>query len=145
MRVHEFEIITTDDLTDSTLIPTQRQNAGIAPAARQFSLLSLWFWIWDMLLANLWVKTSSLTVVSGTSPILTMNDGYVLTHLRIKSPSVATVKIGTTVGGSQIIEDEVLPADEYYSIARNYAANGTETLHLTGFPTGTTVKAYFMS
>ena len=143
MRVHEFPIIGYPELSDSTLLPTQRQDSSIAPAAKQFSLLSLALWVQDFILANLSFRTQSLTVVFGTSPVLSMNDGDVLTHLRVKSPSVATVKIGTTVGGSQIIEDEVLPANQFYSIARNYAANGSESLYLTGFPTGTLVKAYY--
>lgn len=81
---------------------------------------------------------------AGSSQTVALVDGETLTYMVAKAPSPATINVGSSAGGSQIVDSETLPANKHYTINVNYSSNGSETLYLSGFPTGTAIKIYIL-
>jgi hypothetical protein len=119
-QVHTFSLIT--QLYEDTRLPLQFLGGGNTPAARQVELSTLLAWI-----------ESNITVPSAFAVKL-------ISKIVIIGSASGTVSVGTSSGGTQILEAESYDTDGAVFAVDKYFHN-SGTLYFSGFGAHTlTVK-----
>lgn len=111
----------------------------------------------DVLVVN-YAKIEGITIVSGATPqtvfmsgdgTFILPDGYLIDKILIKPTNADTVKIGTTLGGDEIMFDKVMVPGVYSTNGVNgvdvYADGAPVTIYFTGFTALAQIKVYLLS
>ena len=136
IKPKDFSIAGAGQIFDDTMFHVQEIGGGNADDDVKFPAT----WIRDYVLASLGLRIAEITVPGLSSVTHAMLEGETTVIFRFLTPSNATVRVGTSVNGTEVLEDEDCLANTYISIARNFVAVADLTLHFTGFPAGSTIK-----
>jgi hypothetical protein len=136
-QVHTFSLIT--QLYEDTRLPLQFLGGGNTPAARQVELSTLLAWIEsNITVASAFTVTTS-SITSGSNTIA-VGAGKLISKIVIIGSASGTVSVGTSSGGTQILEAESYDTDgAVFAVDRYFHSSGT--LYFSGFGAHTlTVK-----
>lgn len=128
-QVHTFSIIS--ELFTDTRLPLQYQGGGNPPAASQVTLATLLAWLQDNLDFPTGDAVAAQQIDDGDS--LAIAAGTLIEVIVFEFASGArTVKVGTSAGGDQILEETVIAANSELSHTVNrYFTNSGTSLHFT--------------
>lgn len=90
-------------------------------------------------------KAVDLTVLApNTTASINIPAGSILQKLRVKSTSAVTFKLGTTVGGGEILDSESLGANQVGIYNVDFDSENLTTLHLSSLAGTTNIKFYIL-
>jgi hypothetical protein len=111
----------------------------------------------DVLVVN-YAKIEGITIIGGATPqtmfmsgdgTFILPDGYMIDKILIKPTIADTVRIGTTLGGDEIMMDKVMVPNVYSTNGVNgvdvYADGASVTIYFTGFTASAQIKIYLLS
>jgi hypothetical protein len=111
----------------------------------------------DVLVVN-YAKIEGVSIIGGATPqtifmsadgTYILPDGYLIDKIYIKPTAADTVRIGTTVGGDEIMFDKVMVPNVYSTNGINnvdvYADGAPVTIYFTGFTASAQIKIYLLS
>lgn len=123
-QVHTFSI--TTDLFSDTRLPLQYRGGGNPPGARQVEMSTLL----EFIAAQLGVGTEVQTVEDEDT--IEVSGGNLITCLAVEAASGSrTIKVGTTAGGDELIEETTIPTDTDYTFTLNRYTSTTLTMYFT--------------
>lgn len=89
-----------------------------------------------------WDFVTEFTTTGNTSTAISLASGLILEKVLVVAPSSATYSIGTSAGGTNVLDSEAVSANVGRVSVINFFANGTTLLHFTGLPAGTLLKLF---
>ena len=136
-KVHTFPLVS--DLYSDTRLPLQYLGGGESPAASQVALSTLL----TFLEANLAFPSGPVTIssatITGASNSMAIPAGRILSKVVVVSAGHDDFQLGTTDGGSELVEDgQSSTAGEVYVLERYFVSSGT--IYFTGMSGNLTVK-----
>ncbi len=136
-KVHTFPLIT--EIFADTRIPLQYLGGGNGNAPRQFELSVFLAWIeGNITIPDGPVSISSATI-NGGSNSMAIPAGRILSKVVVVSSGHDEFALGTTNGGSELLEDgQSSSSGEVYVLERYFGSSGT--IYFTGMAGNLNVK-----
>lgn len=124
-QVHTFTLLT--ELFSDTRLPLQYPGGGNPPATRQVEMTLLLEYIAEQLLLG----TPAVLVETGNTIVVT--GGTLIQCIAVEADPVGdrTIKIGTSAGADDILEETTIPDDVDFSYTLNRYTSTTLTMHFT--------------
>jgi hypothetical protein len=101
----------------------------------------------DLLSTGTTTTNLPVTISLSTDGTYTLPDGYFIWKIRIKPTSADTVRIGTTLGGDDVMFDKLMTANVYGNngVTTDVDADGADQLiYFTGFTTAAEIDLYLL-
>lgn len=136
-QVHTFALEST--LYSDTRLPLQFLGGSRSPAPRQVELSTLLAWI-EANMANTSPMTVSTSTINGAATSIAVASGKLVSKIIVIGSTSGTFSVGTSAGGTQILNAESFDTDgAVFALDRYFHTGGT--LHFSGYGAATlTVK-----
>lgn len=136
-QVHTFALEST--LYSDTRLPLQFLGGSRSPAPRQVELSTLLAWI-EANMANTSPMSVTTTTINGATTSIAVGSGKMVSKIIVIGSTSGTFSVGTSAGGTQILDGETFDTDgAVYTLDRYFHTGGT--LHFSGYGAATlTVK-----
>jgi hypothetical protein len=136
-QVHTFALEST--LYSDTRLPLQYLGGSRSPAPRQVELSTLLAWI-QANMGNTSPMSVSSNSIDGSTTSIAVASGKMVSKIVVIGSTSGTFSLGTSAGGTQILDGETFDTDgAVYTLDRYFHTGGT--LHFSGYGAATlTVK-----